>query len=227
MGAETLFNINFIDRYKNNSVLRGLIQLVPFGIGSGIDVALSIHIDEIKHKRMRIFFDELGGGNIQLSQDLIESEDFLHCYFATLKAAMNSRRKEKIEMFARLLKSTISDEKFSSTDEFEEYLKILDELSYREFMILLALERHESENPQLNNENELQRATRFWNNFVSDVEKIGISVNEIDSILNRLNRSGCYETFVGGYLSYTGGKGKTTPTFKRLKRLIEVNNSPA
>jgi len=217
---------NLKKHYLKNSLIRSLIQLVPFGVGSGIDVALSTYIDNIKQKRLKIFFDELNSGSIKLSPELVESENFLHCYFSTLKAALNSRRQEKNEMFSRLLKSTIRAGNYSSIDEFEEYLKILDELSLREFQILIKLEEYESENPLLDtdNGNELKRATRFWESFVGDIKNLGVPENEVDSIINRLNRSGCFETFVGNYYDYTGGKGKTTATFKRLKKLIETEN---
>lgn len=211
-----------IEKYENNPVIRGLIQLVPGGIGSSIDVVLCIEIEKIKSERLKTFYDELGNGDIVISEDLILSEDFLHCYFSTLKAVINSRRREKIQFFAKILKSSISCKPILTTDEYEEYLNILDELSYRELSILFKLHSFESKYPKMAEENDLQRSTRFWPEFVSEiVEKLEIHPDEVQSILTRLNRTGCYETFVGSYLNYTGGRGKTTYTFKLLKDLIE------
>lgn len=210
-----------LSKYEKNPILRGLIQLIPLGIGSGIDVALSVSLGNIRQERMRTFFDELGNCSIELSPDLLDSEDFLHCYFSTVKAAINTRRRDKIKMFARLLKSTIQFNSFSKTDEYEEYLQILDELSYRELMILIKLESFETQYVKKENENDLQKANRFWDQFrVELVEELEVQEDEIDAILTRLNRTGCYESFVGAYWSYTGGKGKTTPTFKSLMRHI-------
>ena len=62
----------------DNHVVRALIQLVPFGIGSAIDVAASRTIDGMRLRRAQAFFDELSAGTIALTDDLIESEDFLH-----------------------------------------------------------------------------------------------------------------------------------------------------
>lgn len=211
-----------IKRYETNPVIRGLIQLIPFGIGSAVDVALCVQLENIRKDRIRTFFDELGNNSVQLTPELLKSEDFLHCYFATTKAALNSRRREKIEMFAKLLKSSVRGGPFDSTDEYEEYLSILDELSYRELMILFKLHKFESDLIHEENENDLQRANRFWDKFNTElIDQLRIPANEIDAVLTRLNRTGCYETFVGGYFDYTGGKGKTTPTFWRLKELIE------
>lgn len=213
-----------IERYENNPVIRGLIQLVPGGIGSTIDVVLCIQIEKIKSERLKIFYDELGNGDIILSEDLIQSEDFLHCYFSTLKAAIKSRRGEKIKFFAKMLKSSISYKSILTTDEYEEYLSILDELSYRELSILFKLYNFESRYPKKDEENELQRSSRFWTNFTSEIEEeLGIHPDEIKSILTRLNRTGCYATFIGNYLEYSGDQGKTTYTFQVLKSLIEDN----
>lgn len=78
-------------KYKKNPVLRGLVQLIPFGIGSGLDVAITVKLANIMQERMTTFFDEFGNGSIELSPELLDSEDFLHCYFSTVKAAMNTR----------------------------------------------------------------------------------------------------------------------------------------
>ena len=101
---------SLLERYDGNRVIRGLIQLVPLGFGGAADVSLVLTLEKIREERTREFFDELGKGNIIVDSSLLESEDFLHCYFATVKYALNSRRREKIKMFARLLKSSVTGE---------------------------------------------------------------------------------------------------------------------
>jgi hypothetical protein len=217
--------VKILESYEKKPVIRGLIQLIPFGIGSGIDVALTTQLDNIRNERAKEFFDELSSGDVELTPELLESEDFLHCYFTTTKLALNSRRREKIRMFARLLKSATGEANFSSTDEYEDYLNILDELSYRELTILFKLHKYESEYFLKEGENDLQRATRFWDMFTKELTgQVGIPELEVDALLTRLNRTGCYETFVGSYWDYTGGKGKLTPTFYRLIELIKGND---
>ena len=116
---QTLAIEKLLQRYERNPIIKGLIQLIPYSIGGAIDATLAATLLNIREKRLRIFFDELGSGRIELTQNLIASEDFLHCYFATVKAALNSRREEKIRMFARLLKSYTLPNSFSGTDEYE------------------------------------------------------------------------------------------------------------
>lgn len=72
-------------------------------------------------------------------------------------------------------------------------------------------------------ENDLQRATRLWDSFEAAVEtERGVRPDELRAILTRLNRTGLYETFIGGYYDYTGGKGKLTPVFAEFAEWLQV-----
>ena len=207
-------------RYERQPIIRGLVQLVPFGIGSFVETTLLVRFQAYRTDRLREFFDELETGGVPLTPELVESNDFLHCYFATLGAVVKSRRKEKARYLARLLKSALAGEGVSSVDEYEELLSIIDELSYRELSILSLLARHERATPRQEGENELQRAGRFWPTLAAEAEKLfGVSGAMLQSILVRLQRSGCYEEFVGGYWDYTGGRGRLTPLYFRLEQI--------
>lgn len=213
------------EQYTNRPVLRSLLQLIS-GWGS-VDVLLQRRADEIRADRLRIFFDELGQGKHELTDELIQSEDFLHCFFMTTRAVLNTRQREKIEMFAKLLNSSLRPGSFSSTDEYGEYLGILDDLSYRELMILSALDSFESRFPNSGRKKELQRAYTFWELFTDELENnIGIKKDELIGTLTRLARTGCYEILIGGYTNQGGeGVGKLTQTYFRLRELIGLGSS--
>ncbi len=145
----------------------------------------------------------------------------------TTRAALNTMQREKIKMFAKLLNSSLVPGSFSSTDEYEEYLGILNDLSYRELIILSMLESYESRFVKSAGQNELQRAYMFWELFTDELEKnIGIHKDELIGALTRLARTGCYEILIGGYTDTGGeGVGKLTHTYFRLKKLIETKGS--
>lgn len=207
-------------RYEHLPIIRGLVQLVPLGIGSAVDTALLGYYQAYQTDRLREFFDELGTGVVPLTPELIESNDFLHCYFATLGAVVRSRRQEKVRYLARLLKSALVSQGVSSIDEYEELLSIINELSYRELGILSLLARFERATPRQQGENELQRAGRFWPTLAVEAEKLfGVSGAMLQAILVRLQRSGCYEEFTGAYLNYGGGRGRLTPLYFRLEQI--------
>ena len=207
-----------LERYEQQPVIRGLVQLIPFSIGSAIESALLTQLNRYREEKLRVFFDELSSGSVPLTEDLIRSNDFLHCYFATLSAVLRSRKHEKIKFLAKLLHGII-DRRVADVDEYEELIGLTDELSLRELTILTLLSEHEKDNPLKEGENELQRASRFWPGFLADVEsKLGLGEELLRAMLTRLQRSGCYAEFTGSYLSYTGGIGRTTNLYLRLAR---------
>jgi len=178
-----------------------------------------VTLEKIRGERTREFFDELAKGNILVDSSLLESEDFLHCYFATVKYALNSRRREKSKMFARLLKSSVTGEGPHGVDEYEDFLNILDELSYRELWALTILDQYQfSDKERTSDQNDAQWAITFWEEFIQCVSnELSIPPDEVIDFLKRISRTGCYELITGwGFPN----NGKVTPTYRRLKNFI-------
>lgn len=181
-------------------------------------------VEEIRRERQRTFFDELAAGEIDLTEELIQKEDFLHAIDAVYRAAMRTYEREKIQKFARLLLFGVRENRLGS-DEMEEFVAILDDLSPRELDILMCLKKFEDAHPRetrgydnQNNpeyDNELQRTKRYWDDFSNEVTKrFNITSGNLNGILARLNRTGLYQTIIGAYFGYTGNKGFTTDRFK-------------
>ena len=213
-------------RYVNNPTIRILLQLIPHGIGSAIDVAFTTKINNLREARFRAFFDELSNQNTILTKEMIANSDFLHAYYSTLKAALNTRRKEKIRLFARLFSNYYNDECFENPDDYEEALSIIDDLSYREFQILLIINKHEKSNPKKEDQNTLQRIIAYWNDLLKDIEVItGIPNNEINSNLTRLNRTGLYQTLTPVYWDYEGDVGHLTKYFEKFIKVLNIDDS--
>lgn len=209
-----------LHRYHGNRVIRGLIQLVPFGIGSALDVVLVQTVEKIRLERVKVYLDELNSGGLVDNPSLLESEDFLHCYALTTRLALNSRRREKIRMFARLLKNSLGVAGDIDVDEYEDSVKILDELSYREIQALNLLDEY-SVVPREDQQNDLQWINLFWGEFENRLcTQLGIPHEQVGDFMTRIARTGCYETLTGTYWDYTGGKGKLTPTYRHFKAFI-------
>lgn len=207
-------------RYENAGVIRSLIQLIPLNIGSAGDVLLASRIKQIREDRAREFFDELAKDGSILTPAVIESEDFIHCFTITSKAALNTRRREKIRLFARLLASSVSKPHPRDTDDYEQMLAILDDLTYSEWSALAILDRYSTTSTN-SGENALQWSQRFWPNFQDDTEReLGIPKSEFTAFMNPISRTGLYEQIVGAYWRYDGGVGMLTPRFHRLKSFV-------
>ena len=209
--------------YSNNTLIRSLIQIVPYG--SVVDNLLSVSYNNILIERARVFYNELSRGKIELTAELIESEDFLHSYFSTYKAALYTKQREKIRLFARLLQNGLHTNIINKADEYDDYLKILNELTIREICILHVLEKFEFESPKNKNENELQRAQTFWSYFEKEIFRtMNIEPLELRGFLKRIERTGCYTEITGAFFDYSGGRGYLTQTYIKLKELIAVKD---
>lgn len=208
--------------YGDKPIIRSLLQLVPGW--SSADTLLQQRANEIRAERMRIFFDELASGKHELTSELIGTEDFLHCYFCTLKAALNTRQKEKIKMMARLLDASLSTDTDTSTEEYEELLVILDTISFREFSALLMLFRLEQSNlQQVDHRVGLYGVIKtYWATFKSTViTNLGVPEDLFPSFMAKIERTGLYLRIEGGPITNTGLMGRTTALFNRLLQFID------
>lgn len=219
---------DLLNWYSTNTLIRSFIQAIPFG--AVVDNMLTVSYNNILVERAKTFYDELDKGEILLNEEIIRNEDFLHAYFATFKAAIYTKQREKIRFFARLLKSSFEEKGFSEADEYDDYLKILDELSFREIFMLYTLKTYEdsvelSDSPKDEDENdELRIASRYWTSFYKEINRaISISYSEFKGLISRLVRTGCYSPITSMTPGYEGDVGKTTEVFAKLIKFIELN----
>ena len=211
---------NLLIHYEK-PLIRALIQIIP-SYGGVIDTLVMGPVERIKLERTRAFFDELSRGEVELNEELIESEDFLHCFFMSWEAGVKARRREKTALFARLLKSAFTENHPRNIDEFEEFASILDDLSYEEWRVLTILDSYSSR-PRDSDQNDLLWSLTFWEDFRSIVEQeLEIPQDEFTPFMNRLNRTGLYDQIVGTYWDYGGGVGMLTPRFHRLKSFVSL-----
>ena len=165
--------------YSDNHLVRTLIQNFSFvgvPIGALIDSIASEAYNKLHIERATIFFEELDKGKIELTQEVIQSDDFLFSLFAALKASLYTRQKEKVLFFARLFEKKFIENEFSQADEYDDYLKILNELTSREIYMLYRLKQYETttypidaDEDEEDQDNELQIAERYWRDFSKEI----------------------------------------------------------
>ena len=211
--------VSLAERYERHPVVRSLVRLIPYA--SAAEAAVLTVVANIRRDRARAFFDELASTNAIDNPGLLKSEDFVHCFFSTAKFALNTRRREKIRMFARLLKrSALSDGGLSDVDEYEDLLGILEELSYREIRALDILDSF-YETHAVDGQNEMEQIMGFWDAFCRRLSaELQIPHDEVPDFMSRIGRTGCLQEHVGW--DATTGMGKLTPTYRRLKEFVQT-----
>ena len=168
---------------------------------------------------MYVFADELISLNLNTPEDQVKSREYCEAFGATATRVLETKREEKIRLFARLFAAYVKDEDTSpkAFDVFEEQLNILDDVEYREFELLLVLHEFETRFPIQADENQCQRTGRYWKALQERVQtQFGLPEEEMDAVLQRLIRTGLYHLITGNYWDYVGNRGHTTALFARL-----------
>jgi len=201
----------------------GASVAVPAAVTT-VKTGIAVTLTRMRRRRVNVLNETLVTSGVDLATDVIQSEEFLHCYAAVLWAALQTQREEKIDLFARLLASATKSDAITYVDEFEELLSILVDLSVREIVVLELLVQHESDSPwhTETGELELERAYDHWPEYLRRLEEVaGVKKQEASAVLTRLTRAGLYETFPG-YGEY--GRitmGYVTLRYYRLRQLIQ------
>ncbi|MDI9866323.1 hypothetical protein QM480_18430 [Flectobacillus sp. DC10W] len=147
-------------------LIGGLGIMIPFV--SVADSVIGASINKLKQKRLKTFFDELNQGDIVLTEEQIKSDDFLNAYFETANYVLRTKSDEKIKRFALILKRVYSND--LTIEDFDDYIKVFDDLTDREFAILNVKYRFEQENvANPNGLNPFQLSESYWANFKNEV----------------------------------------------------------
>lgn len=211
--------------FDRSPYLKAALQLDPTGIGGGFEVLLSDKISKMKRARFIILLDELEKGDKELTQETIDSEDFLSSFFTVTRIALNASREEKIRRFGRIL-ITATKEKKLQDDTLEEFTNILDGLSVRELQILLILHKLENQYPKKDAENETDNTQIYWDDLkITVYTKLEIEQPMLISILARLEGYGLFNAYVGFIGSNPERIGRTTILFHKFYRWIELKNA--
>ena len=122
--------------YGNQTIIRAAINAVPY-VGSTLDVLLSAVGQKYVQRRIETFIKELGEqisllDASKVNKDFLETEEGFDLIIKAFNSAAKTKQKEKLKLFAKIIKSslTIGNEYYEEAPEL--YLRIVDELSVKE-----------------------------------------------------------------------------------------------
>ena len=181
---------------------------IPFGL------ALDNFLTKKKKEKQIAFFDTLNDGSTVLTEDIINDDNFLHAFFATLNYVVRQRSNAKIEGFTKILKELAT--KKIEINRFEDYTAIFDELSEREFAILSIKYDFEQRFRKPN-----ESAGNYWQEFKDEVlNKVDITEGELEPLLSRAQRTGCFQEEKLFWQDDGNLYGNTTEIFKVIRDII-------
>ena len=216
-------------KYQNDTGIRYLIEaisLTGLPLNSLIETFVGTYVNKMVASRLRTFYEELNNGEVELTDEIIQKEDFLHSYFSVVNYVARSKNDEKSKRFAKIIKGLYRGD--LDANEFEDYTSIFDELSEREFIILCIKSEFEKlvvhDSPIFANHDTLDpypKTNSYWAEFTKEIKKtLDIDKDILSSILIRLQRTGCYKIHFGQYEG-EDGIGDTTVIFKKLYEIVK------
>lgn len=200
------------DRYESNPLLKALAQVASgcsFGTVGALETAVLTTFENARQERQKAFFDELNEKNVELTEEKIQSEDFLYFWLATTKAVNFTRERKKIKLFASLFLNFSKGNNFEKVGDYEEWLAVLNDLSYREFQLLLLL-KYKFPEQSLSPE----KLKAFYQMIEKELE---IKADEIEGWLFRLERTG----LCGNNGGFDGGIFEVRPNFDSFLQMIQ------
>jgi hypothetical protein len=188
-------------------VIKGLLAIASslnpiIAVTSAVTVVgielLETALKERQERQLKTFFDKLNEGEITLDKETIANKEFLHRYFITLRTVLKTNRDEKIKVLADFFINRGSKNPDGShTDTYEEYLGIIDELSYRELLILRTLEEFEKRLIGSGDGNiedgRITKMSKYWAEFQNTVSELTEGSTLVPALMKRLERSGLFQ----------------------------------
>ncbi len=129
--------------YGDQIIIRAGINAIPF-VGGSIDILLSALGQNFVIKRIEHFIAELNSqiallDSNKINHDFLKSEEGFDLIVKSFNSASRTRQREKINLYAKILKNALTEGKEYEEEEPEMFLKIIEELSIREFKVATLL----------------------------------------------------------------------------------------
>ena len=190
--------------------------------GGAYNTAIQGRVAQFQAVRSKRLFDRLSSSSMVLTEDMIASEDFIHRFLVTHEAALRTFRHEKIDRLADLLAGSVSSGSPDKADLFEELLRLLDELSTSELIVLAAIQKIEESDPWADAVNNLEGSnfndrSREWvkekrAEFVTEIQRHPeLQGSDVRPLLSRIESKGLVrETLRVTYTVLSDGRRDTS-----------------
>lgn len=168
---------------------------VPF-IGDLIDTSVNCVLEEYQNKKRMDFCEYILDTPELITKEKVSDVDFLIEFGKTMDVINKLAQNEKLIYISGLFKNTFITKDKYDVSEYEEWLRRLDELSYREIELLVCLYNTEVDYYKADYDSqktviEYQKVVDVWFEFLKKAERLlDISQESIESIILSITRTG-------------------------------------
>ena len=136
----SLQNINDIVDIKGNpvvsSVLMAPVKAIPI-IGDLIDSSADALLDDFQKKKEQELIDVILTNSTAITTEMVNDVEFIINYARVVEAVKRLATNDKIKFFGNLIRNGYLSGEHIENSEFEEYIDILNTMSYREIKYLV------------------------------------------------------------------------------------------
>jgi hypothetical protein len=216
------------------AILGTLVGLLMPGAGGVVSAALDAVRDSFRRRALETWAAELADHGV--TTDEITEDAKVFAAYTVVGAVLRAQTHERIGYFAKLHANFAKG--IVRADEFKEFVGLLEDLSEREFQMLLMLDESEEKGSSVfyatvypagqaptadrsgaserrDDKRRLVHSQNFWEPFREEaVRRFDLSEDEIANVVQRLARTGLCQVLQdssGGVLG-----ASTTPYFRRF-----------
>lgn len=199
---------NASQEYSKRISIRALVPLIP-RVGSSIDMLLTNKAQKFAEERKERLFTELKAeieklDEFKIDKEYLQSEELFDILLQAIDKTVRTRSKEKIKLFAKVLKGALLFSGLDKGSRAEEYLNVLSELTINEVRLAKVVFDLKEVDITREEDNELFRRCTF------------IDKEDFPFYMKRLEKAGLVREMVGMIADYEGGIYKITATFTKM-----------
>lgn len=171
---ETKNKLILSEKILDNPFTKNILAIFNTIIPQGEIITTNVQmiVEDFNIKKQKEFLETILNDQNLITTIEVSDVEFIMNFKKTLDAVNRLSNNDKVVYFANLLKNGYMKKSRVSNDEYEESLRILNELSFRELNYLFFLYKFEKNN-DINQQH-------YWHEFMEDFEK-EFEINKYDT----------------------------------------------
>lgn len=194
---EQLCKINEIKNFKENPIV-GEILLAPLKaipvLGDFVDASTEKILNDFQQKKEEELLNIILQEDYSITSDMVNDVEFIINFARVREAVARLATADKIEYFGNLIRNGYLKEKRIQGNVFDEYIHILDSMSYREIKCLADYKEYCDALLQNSKVMNFRSRKSYYNKYIpfcrEYVKKTGMSIGEINFIFIQLKKTG-------------------------------------
>ncbi|MEQ2605174.1 hypothetical protein [Dorea longicatena] len=200
MLKNSLYNTNEMKDIKENpvvdSVLLAPIKAIPV-LGDLIDSSTNKLLNDFQEKKEQELIDVILRDNLSITSEMVNDVEFIINFARTKEAVQRLATTDKVEYFGNLIRNGYLQGKHIEGSIFDEYIHILNVMSYREILYLVEYKKYCEDLSKKSKSTRHINGKIYSNKYEAFCRKfskqIKVSPREVDYVFLHIKQTGFIE----------------------------------